>query len=245
MEDSNSNNDEFNVNDLGSMNSDKIKEGDIKLLKKKNIIIAISIIIFIFIILLILIITLKQNKKDKNEIGEINCIFKINTINTKIPILGVEFKKESDFSIMIDDKKIEQYTKEYSFKESGDHKIKFYIYEDINMNYMFRNIKNLFSVEMKSDKKAKILSMKNTFESCELLENVTINGFDTNKVISIEKIFYNSGISNINLNINTKSIENMSFMFAGTNINYNDLLNINLNTDNVKIYLICFINVLH
>ena len=230
MEDGTIDNEEFNVNDLGSMNSAKIKEGDKKLLNKQNIIIGISIIILISLIFLIIIIitTLKKNKKYQKKIGEINCIFKINKVNTKIPILGVEFKKESDFSIFIDDKKIDQYIKEYLFKESGDHKIIFDIYEDINMDFMFKNIKNLFSVEMKSDKKAKILSMKSTFESCELLENVIINDFDTNNLLSIEKIFYNSALSNITVNINTKNIENMSFMFAGTNINYNELLNIKI-----------------
>ena len=59
---------------------------------------------------------------------------------------------------------------------------------------------------MKSNKNAKILSMKSSFESCELLESLVIDGFNTNKLISLEKAFYNTPLLNIVLNIDTKNI---------------------------------------
>jgi hypothetical protein len=65
------------------------------------------------------------------------------------------------------------------------------------MNYMFKNVTSIFSVEMNSDKGAKILSMISTFESCNSLESFSINGFNSKYLTSMRKVFYNSALSNI------------------------------------------------
>ena len=115
MEEENSNDQVFNVNDLGSMNSDKIKNPNNKIIFKPYFIISISIFIISIIIILLIILLqyrLNQNENDnkdetiKNKIGEINCILAINKINVNTQILGREFKKESDFAIIIDGKKL-------------------------------------------------------------------------------------------------------------------------------------------
>ena len=235
MQDNNADDNLFNVNDLGSMNSDKIYQGNKKILLNKYLLIGISFII-IFVVIIILIIIFKANKEDdnKNKIGEIKCIFKIDKINTKIKIIGNEFKKESDFDIYIEGNKLIDYSKEIIFNKTGELKINFELYENINMDFMFKNITNLISVEMNSKKNAKIISMISTFESCSFLEKVDINGFDTSQLLSIKKSFYNSAVSDINLNIETYNIEDMSFAFAGTNLNFDNLFKLNINKNNVQ-----------
>ena len=43
------------------------------------------------------------------------------------------------------------------------------------------------------------------------------------EMISMKKMFYNSVISNVVMNIKLNNIEDMSYMFAGTNIDYENM----------------------
>ena len=229
-------NDAFNVNDLGSMNSDKIRQLDKKSLVNRQYLIIGGIALFIIIILIILIVLLTNSLpgKKKEVKGEINCIFFIEHSDSQVQILGIEFNKKSDFSIYIDEIKLDSITKEYKFNDFGEHKIKFELYEDINMEKMFKDVKSIKNVEMTSNKGAKILSLKSTFENCGSLESLNISGFNTDKLESMEKMLCGSNVKNINFNIDTNKIEDMSFMFAGTNIDEESLLNLRLNTNNAK-----------
>ena len=112
--------------------------------RKKNLLIlgiVIGIIFIISFILIIIFIFIPNNKNDepipiKPSIGEINCIYDIQTEET-ILILGKEFEKKSEFDIYIDEKIIKYY-KEYKFDSIGNHKIKINLYNDINMDYMLK-----------------------------------------------------------------------------------------------------------
>ena len=81
----------FNVNDLGSMNSDKIKSNE----NKKNYFIIGGVVAALIILIIVIIILVasggssSDNKKGekKNIIGTISAIYEINTIKTKISIL--------------------------------------------------------------------------------------------------------------------------------------------------------------
>ena len=57
------------------------------------------------------------------------------------------------------------------------------------MDFMYQNILGLKSINMTSDKEAKITSMKSTFENCENIEKITISGFNTLEIESMSKIF--------------------------------------------------------
>jgi len=46
------------------------------------------------------------------------------------------------------------------------------------MDYTFRNVEDIISIEMISEKSGKITSMKSSFENCNNLEKIKINGFD-------------------------------------------------------------------
>ena len=80
-------------------------------------------------------------------------------------------------------------SKKVIFSKHGQNNVTFFFYESINMAQMFKNISNLISVKMISEKNAKILSLESAFESCTNLEIIEINGFDTREIESLKKIF--------------------------------------------------------
>ena len=114
------------------------------------------------------------------------------------------------------------------------YKINIELYEDINMDYIFKDIQSIVSVEMHSNNNCKIFSMISTFENCKSLVKVNITGFNTQELTSMKNLFYNSIVSNVDLNIELNTIEDMSYMFAGTNIDYENLLKSNLKSNNLR-----------
>ena len=60
------------------------------------------------------------------------------------------------------------------------------------MDNMFKGVSTLISVEMDSLNYVEIISMISTFENCTNLNTVKIKGFNTNKIKSMQKLFYNS-----------------------------------------------------
>jgi len=86
------------------------------------------------------------------------------------------------------------------------------------MDYMFKDLKNLISVEfISNEKKGEILSMKSTFENCENLKILVIYGFAMTNIKSMDKILYYSGLREINLDIfDISGISDLSYMFASS-----------------------------
>jgi preprotein translocase subunit SecG len=143
--------------------------------KKEKMTIFIGIIIGILIVFCIIIIIVLANSKrndedkepEKDKIGEIYCIYDITTTKNPTKLLGDEFNnKDSDFSIYINGELI-KYSKEYQFKQVGKYNIKYVLHDKISMDYMFKNVNSLLSVDMASEKNAEIKSMISTFENCE------------------------------------------------------------------------------
>ena len=210
---------------------------------KKKLLIGGMVAAIILIILITIIIIVSTSGKSENEeepdyskltkLGEINCIFDVNSITQPTEILGNEFVKNSKFNIIIDEKSI-KYSKEYLFSKTGEQNVQFIIYEDFNMDNMFKNLNNLLSVNMISDKNVKITSMISSFENCNSLETLIIKGFDTTNVKSMHKFLYESYGEKIDftkIEIDTKNVEDMSYMLSNTRIENLDLKNIN--TENV------------
>ena len=219
-----------------------------KTLKNKKLIIAIVCGIVLFSILLIIIILSLSNSDSKEEpkesdepdkphdpddlVGEINCVYDIFITSNPIIILGQEFNKKNDFDILIDGQII-KYSRQYQFNSTGIHKIQFRLYEDINMDYMFKDVQSLYSVEMYSEKNCKILSMISTFENCYELEDFKIKGFSGSQIKSMQKLFYKSWLQTYSISMpDTHMLEDISYMFALTTIR--DFSLKNLNTNNVK-----------
>ena len=207
---------EVNLND--EITSQK-KTDEIPLWKKKLIIsavIAMSIII-ILVVILLAVRTSNNDENDHNEefLGEINCQYKVEDTSKKTLLLGGEFQKNDDFEIFIDKKKI-KYSKEYEFDKPGTYQVQFRLYSNkINMDYMFKSLPELYSVIMLSEDDVQLTSMISTFENCSNLNDLTITGYNTDNLISMNKFLYRTNPNLINLNsFSTKNVEDMSFMFS-------------------------------
>ena len=132
---------------------------------KKQLIIGGVIGLFVIILLIIIIVaaTSGDNDDDKDKDkpspnppetkGQFDCSYEIEDISKETPILSKEYKKTSNFDIIIDSKKVD-YSTEYKFNKTGTHNIQFILYEDINMDFMFKDIKELISIDLFCDKNA-------------------------------------------------------------------------------------------
>ena len=108
---------------------------------------------------------LKQN--EEKVIGEIICKFDVTNEITQI--FSKDFIKSSNFKVYIDELPVE-YKKEYEFTKLGIHNIKIELYEDLNIDSMFKGVEDLISIEMNSKENCKILSMKSTFEALKVFK---------------------------------------------------------------------------
>ena len=86
------------------------------------------------------------------------------------------------------------------------------------MDHIFKDIKDLISVEfISNEKKGEIFSMASTFENWENFKNLIIYGFKMTNIKSMDKIFYNSGLREINFDIfDVSGISDLSYMFASS-----------------------------
>ena len=214
--------------------------------KKKLIIIGAGITLFLLLLIIIIlsITSSRENKGNGGEgdkekehdpsevLAEINCIYDVQSKTKETIIISNDYDKKFDFDIYIEDKKI-NYAKEYKFPSTGNHKVKFLVYQNIKMEKMFKDIPNILSVEMISKKWCKIITIESAFENCQQLSEFSIEGFDTSKLTSIKGLFYNTDITNVNLiGLNTENVVDMSYLFAFSKLSKIDLFL--LDTTNVQ-----------
>ena len=159
MENKNPLEDDFTLGDV-------VKAPDEEENKKRKFLVFGIISFFLLILIIIIIIVVlsiqksSSEKKDEEEedpntlskIAIINCTFDINIIQNEISILNDDYIKSSKFYIFINGQKI-SFSKKYKFEKVGVNIVTFDIYEDINMDDMFKNIQELISVEMFTEKK--------------------------------------------------------------------------------------------
>ena len=208
--------------------------------KKKLVILLIILIISTIVILVFLFIFL-NNKSDNSNLeknktnnydgaGELNCIYFINSINANISLLSKEFKNinNSIIDVYINDSKIGKYITEYKFDSIGNYNIKYILNSSAYLENAFKDIENIISIEsiVYPNSHIKIFSLNSAFEGCSNLKNVSINNlFDASELKSMSKLFYNSGIKEINLTFDSKNVEDMSYMLSSTIIDNIDFLN--------------------
>ena len=172
----------FSLNDLEETEQNTRKTDDTTSDSKKKLIIAgVALLFIILIIVMILMVVRKDDTKKEEEehtdsraIGEIDCVYDIEDYTKSIKILGDEFQKPTKLDILIDKNKIE-FSKDFKFDKGGNHEIKFILYEDISMDFMFKEVKDLTSIIMITTHDAKIKSMESAFESCVKLLLQTVN----------------------------------------------------------------------
>ena len=168
------------------------------------------------------------------SIGEINSIYDIQNSDKKTQLLGKEFKFNIDYrlDIYINGKKI-KFSKEYKVNDIGETNIKFKLYYDLNMDYMFKDVSDLISIEMISENNCKILSMNSTFENAKALNQFYISGFSGEEIKSMNKLFYNTDLNYYSFNsFDSRNLEDISYMFSNTDINEFSLNGLMIN--NVK-----------
>ena len=129
-------NEEGSVVGLNDVNSDLIpKESFFKKNKKLVLSFIISIVILIIVIIVAMISIflkddLNKNSNNTNKIGDIICVFNIKSELELTKILGDDFKKSSEFKIVINEKEI-KYSKIYQFPNTGNNQVKFSLLEEI------------------------------------------------------------------------------------------------------------------
>ena len=176
---------EYIINDEEFDFNNKDKKYKCSSLNKKIFLSIIIIILILFSILLIVIISISNKSEGKKEeespekeiLGEILCQYQINDITSEIQILNKDFKKISNFDIIINGIKLKDYTTKYKFSSNGKNEIKYVFYDNINIDNMFKDIGSIKTVEMISDKKLKIISMQSAFENCTNLESFKFRKF--------------------------------------------------------------------
>ena len=119
--------------------------------KNKIILIGgISIIVLMIIIIIIVIATSSSNSDEKNIVftkqGEIKCVYDVRSISKNTILLSNEFVKNSNFDIEIDGQII-KYSKEYRFSSITQKKVKFILYDPVSMDFMFKDVNDVISVE--------------------------------------------------------------------------------------------------
>jgi len=186
--------------------SDKIKKLTFweKVDKKKFLIVVLLLLALLLLITAIILVVLlngghneKEEKEERDEgegvlssIGEIICEYIVSDPNKNTKILSDDFIKNSKFQIFINNSLV-NYNKEYKLDKNGT-LIVFKLQENINMDSMFKDIGSLSSISLTSTKDAKITSMISTFENCYNLETINLNGFNTEEIKSMSKLFKRS-----------------------------------------------------
>ena len=171
----------------------------------------VILIIWVIIVIVELVYTFSQ-EEDK---AEINCIYYISKAGANTTLLGSDFNFNSISQIVIDDDdEITDPIKEYKFKKVGNHTVKIYINDTINMDYMFKDVNNLISVKMTTNNSTKIASMRSSFQNCKSLVEFSIKGFDTKKLNNTSHMFDScEALKSLKIEIDTKNVVDMSYMF--------------------------------
>ena len=160
-------NDNYTLNDEGELVLDDSARKNSEKWKKIAIIaIAICIALIILIIIIVFISSIKKdessnsNKQKQNQIGEIICTYDIKSTTEETQILGSDYDiQNKNYDVSIDNEIIKDFTRSIVFNSTGYQKVKFILYDIINMEKMFKEISSLISVEMTTNKNLKIISI--------------------------------------------------------------------------------------
>ena len=91
---------------------------------------------------------------------------------------------------------------------------------------MYQNISGLKRVYMNATKNGKITSMKSTFEYCKNIKWLIIDGFNTKKIESMNRLFYGTNISITDIEgLETNNFKDMSFILEKTKVEFLNLSN--------------------
>ena len=207
--------------------------------KHKCIIYSIPIVILVLVIIGVILIFVLPNSSKENDNKDlpkkaiIKLIYQIkqNDLNTR-PI-SHEYNVQNNFELYLEGLKIKRFDN-FQFTKIRKYNIEIVLYENnLNMDFMFKNITTLTSIQMITNNETIYIdSMKSTFENCISLTSISLSGFTTYNVKSMNKLFRGSGLTSIDLSIfNTSNAIDLSYMFA----NSNNLEKVKMNNFNTSI----------
>ena len=206
-------------------------------LKKTQLFIGIGIAALLVILIIIIIIVAASGGGDGKEeastlpvYGIIKCIYDVSS-SSDTKLLGDDFTKSFDLELWVDGN-VQKFAKTYKFNSTGYHDIQFKIHSSsgVNLDYMFKGVEDLISIELTAEQNCEITSMVSTFENCLGLNHFNLTGFDGSKITSMQKLFFGSEIMNFYFNsFNTTNLQDISYMFSSTAISELTLKGINTN----------------
>ena len=146
--------------------SDSIKAKENTVLKLILITLIPTITIIIIIGIIIIIISNSNFEKDKIEII---CEYEVGDNKKPINLLSKDFEKESGISIYVNNE-IVSYNINHTFKFTGLPKVKFILNKKVKFENMFKDVKDLYSVEIPSANKGDFgLNFSKAFINCQNL----------------------------------------------------------------------------
>ena len=89
----------------------------------------------------------KPSKNNSTISGEINCKYSIKELNISIPLLSKKFENNNSIIDIYINHTKKEYNKEYQFPSTGVYDVKFTLNSIIIMDNMFKDIKNIISIE--------------------------------------------------------------------------------------------------
>ena len=197
------------------LDSNKYIFNSIKSKQKSYIKWIILILFFIIIILLavgIFIMKIIISDLEENKI-EIICKYKVEDNNLPINLLSKDFIKQSNIFIYIDGRKI-SYNINHTYKENKTYEVTFYLYNFLKLENMFKDAKNLYSVEIQSGIKSSFdVSLANAFANCQNLRYF-ISNIKRGNIIDMSYMFSNCNtLENVIFESIGNSTKNFSHMF--------------------------------
>ena len=89
--------------------------------------------------------------------------------------------------------------------------------EVTNMDWMFSDCENLYSLDLSSFNTSKVTNIRGMFYNCSNLSNLDLSSFNTSKVIELDYMFQGcSSLESLDLSsFNTSKVTNMNRMFDG------------------------------
>ena len=101
-------------------------------------------------------------------LGKIECIYDVDSTRETTKILNENYNIPSKMKLEIE-RTPEKVAKNHKFSKAGANNVTFILYEDINMENMFKGVSSLYSVKLISKQNCKITSLVGAFENCEKL----------------------------------------------------------------------------
>ena len=212
------------------------KKNPFKKIKKQHVIMGVIVLVVLILTIVIVVLAL-QNKggsgkggdkgsgghhPKEDAIGLINLEYKSGSNEVQIISETYEYVKDS-FDIYVNEER-KEFSKKYTFDDKNNQKVKLYCFTDINMDKMFKDVKEISSIDINSEKNMKIKSMESAFENCERLTNFKMAGVDTSTITSVKNVFKNTNIKDISSTLSAfGKLKDMSYMFAGTKYTSLDL----------------------